>query len=382
MGLTGKRQPDKPFLDIAGGWSSSVTSGGCFACPVVAENGDFLISRRNARPISSRTNNSGCTIDLQWTPPVFPEPGLSGLKGVKDMLFESQVWLRPGDITMTLLMEARSMGLSEADQQQHIRTAWAQIAQSPYSSPTIRSFVLSYIRIAAAKAPEARTPAETKLLEAFEEYIRARRKFLAQQALSMYDAWKQWSDQNRQSRRRTLLEDGFYYGTVPLDFNKTLASLLALNSQALRLMGQIYFVHAYASSIEWVKTVDEGVTIWKFRPEGQLYHLTRGFNILRGSAAANVTLGGATIINAAFAILSSIAIDQFIAIKTARPKLEAALAAADRPVSLTEVLNPNGEDIALLYWSKAMDIDEKEDGQILQLAKAAYMKAQAAGFKP
>jgi hypothetical protein len=82
--------------------------------------------------------------------------------------------------------------------------------------------------------------------------------------------------------------------------------------------------------------------------------------------------------------LSSIAIDQFIEIKTARPKLQAALAAADTPVDLGVFLSQaNGEDIPLNYWGKAIDTtSETNDTELLQMAHAAYLKAQAKNFLP
>jgi hypothetical protein len=82
MGLKGYREPDKPFLDIFGGSSA----GACFSCPTVDENGDILVTERNLNPLTDRNNNSGCQIRFRWTPPVFPEPGLS---------FERNTFLRP-----------------------------------------------------------------------------------------------------------------------------------------------------------------------------------------------------------------------------------------------------------------------------------------------
>ena len=75
---------------------------------------------------------------------------------------------------------------------------------------------------------------------------------------------------------------------------------------------------------------------------------------------------------------------QFMEIKTARPKLEAALAAADQPVDLEAMVNQkNGEDLLLIYWGKAMDVGpETEDPLILAMARAAHASAQANKYWP
>ena len=74
------------------------------------------------------------------------------------------------------------------------------------------------------------------------------------------------------------------------------------------------------------------------------------------SAQGLKAVAGASVIQVALAILSSIAIDQFVAIETARPKLEASLALAKQPVDLDVLAeSDNGEDMLYLYWSRAMD---------------------------
>ena len=84
----------------------------------------------------------------------------------------------------------------------------------------------------------------------------------------------------------------------------------------------------------------------------------RPLNLFKGTAAANAALAGSTIILVAFAIIQSIAIDQFMAIQTARPKLELALLQAQQPIDLAQIFGqPNGSDLALYYWAKAMEAD-------------------------
>jgi hypothetical protein len=106
-------------------------------------------------------------------------------------------------------------------------------------------------------------------------------------------------------------------------------------------------------------------------------------NLFKGTAAANAALAGATVITVAFAVIQSVAIDQFIAIQTARPKLEAALAQAQQPVNLNQLLTqPNGADLALYYWAKAMEAEFViEDPQLVALAAAAHQRAQSAGYR-
>ena len=67
--------------------------------------------------------------------------------------------------------------------------------------------------------------------------------------------------------------------------------------------------------------------------EVSLYWLSGDLKILK-SAQGLTAVSGAAVIQVAFAILSSIAIDQFVEIETARPKLEAALALAKQAVDL------------------------------------------------
>jgi predicted Zn-dependent protease len=114
-----------------------------------------------------------------------------------------------------------------------------------------------------------------------------------------------------------------------------------------------------------------------------LSNVLKPLNLLKGTAAANAALAGATVITVAFAVIQSVAIDQFIAIQTARPKLEAALAQAQQPVNLNQLLSqPNGSDLSIYYWAKAMEADFViEDPQLVALAAAAHQQAQSTGYR-
>jgi len=114
----------------------------------------------------------------------------------------------------------------------------------------------------------------------------------------------------------------------------------------------------------------------------ELSDVLRPLNLLKGTTVANSALAGAAIITVVFAIIQSVAIDQFMAIQTARPKLEAALAGAQQPITVNEILSqPNGSDLLVYHWSKSMDSDFVfNDPQTVALAAAAQQQAQSAGY--
>jgi hypothetical protein len=368
MGLPGKRSPGKPFLDIGAGWNQGSISGGCFACPVVDESGNFLITARNSNPIYE-DNNAGCRINFKWQPPQFPEPGLAGLRGVKEVIWENRLF-EQDRITSSLYFQAQSRGLDKTSPEARawVAARWKEIAARPYNSEAFRLDMFAVLQAALAKTESLRTPGEQMLIRSFQDYIVRRRTYLAEQALAMYDAWKRYSDDARASRAQSRLDTMFYYGTVPLDFNAMLGSTIAVGGTGSALIGSMVAYHSFRTLTQAAGT------------EGLFYYFGGKLALLLTTQALTA-LSGASIIGAVGAILSSIALDQFMEIEGARPKLEASLATAKQPVSLDPLIKePNGEDLLYYYWGKAMDIQDQEDQQVVDVATAACAFAEQKGF--
>ncbi|MGH9845767.1 MAG: hypothetical protein ACREEM_44240 [Blastocatellia bacterium] len=413
MKLKGKRLPGKPFLDIAGGWNQGVASGGCYACPVTDEEGNILITQRNAAPIYGE--NKGCDVLFKWKPGYFPEPGMAGLAGMKEFITESKL-LESEKVTAGFYFQAKSRGMNpdSPEAKDWVARQWQQIAGSPYRSEAFRGLVYQNLLMATALAPQQRTPAQTRLINAFQDYVKQRRTYLAQMGLAMYDAWKAYDDKAKQSVKRSSLQVAFDYGTVPLDFHGTLSAVTALGAGGVGVAGALTAGFAYGQQVgagtmivgkvAAVETADpvvramqamsripinDNTNFVSLMPKmsmgtsTRLSDVLRPLNIFKGTAAANAALAGATVITVAFAVIQSVAIDQFIAIQTARPKLEAALAQAQQPVNLNQLLSqPNGSDLALYYWAKSMEADFViEDPQVVAWAAAAYQQAQSTGYQ-
>jgi len=392
MKLKGKRSPGKPFLDIAGGWNQGVASGGCYACPVMDEEGNVLITQRNAAPIYGE--NKGCDILFKWKPGYFPEPGMIGLAGEREFILENRLF-DPSVLTARLyfLAESRGLGKGAPQAKDWVIKQWQGIAGSPYRNEQFRAIVFANLADAAATEPAKRTPAQTTLIKAFEEYIRQRRTYIAQTGLDMYDAWKAHDDKAKQSVARSQLQVAFDYGTVPLDFHATLGAVTSLGATGAGLGGALAAAHAFRAQVELTEVADKAgkVVGHVASRETSLFGLSSNsknvlapLKLFKGTAAANAALGGATIIAVAFAVIQSVAMDQFIEIISARPKLEAALAAAQKPITVKEILaQPNGSDLLLYYWAKAMEAERGilEDPQVMAWAAAAHQQAQANGYK-
>ena len=421
MALKGKRLPGKPFLDIAGGWNQGVASGGCYACPVTDEQGNILITQRNMSPIYGE--NQGCDVLFKWKPGYFQEPGMAGLAGMRDFIVETGL-LSTDKVTAGLYFQAssRKMDLNSQQAKDWINSQWQAIAGSPYKSDSFRSMVYQHLILAAALEPARRTPAQTKLISAFQEYIKQRRVYMAQMGLAMYDAWKAYDDKAKNSVKRSSLQMAFDYGTVPLDFHGTLGSVAALGASGIGVAGAMTAGFAYANqlgvgadviigskaakavaeagdplskAVRFMATVpiNNETSLISLFPRSDPFMMTqqsprmaavmRPLNLFRGTAAANAALAGSTIILVAFAIIQSIAIDQFMAIQTARPKLELALLQAQQPVDLAQIFGqPNGSDLVLYYWAKAMEADfVLEDPQVQSLALTAQQRAQQSGYQ-
>src|SRR4051812_26405142 len=265
------------------------------------------------------------------------------------------------------MAESRGLGDATPAAKDWVAKRWQEIARGPYNNEQFRALIFAHLKTALKKCANERTAAEQKLIQSFATYILNRRVYLAEQALAMYDAWKAYDDTYRQQTGQTKsLSSLFYYGTVPLDFQGTLSGLMGFGGAAGGVIGSLYAANQFAQGVEFAFNTAKGV----YAPvrSTQLFGLQGGLNMLR-SAQGLTAVSGATIIQVAFAILTSIAVDQFVAIQGARPKLEASLAVAKEPVDLNTLANStNGEDMLYFYWSKAMDVTDPEDPQVVQVA--------------
>ena len=140
MSLPGKRTPGNAFLDVA-----AVAGGGCFACPITDETGNFLITDRNANPLYDKDFNTGCTIKMKWQPAPFYEPGLAYMQGVKELIWEKKLF-DGTQITGFLYDAAEGQGLGDATPaaKQWVKARWEDIARNPYNSDQFRPTCLFF----------------------------------------------------------------------------------------------------------------------------------------------------------------------------------------------------------------------------------------------
>jgi hypothetical protein len=389
MKLNGKRMPGKPFLDIAGG--------GCYACPTADEDGNILVAERNGNPIYG--DNKGCTILFKWKPNPYPEPGLAGIAGIREILAENLVFDDPDILTLFLITAATEVkgykpGTPEATQ--FVAAQWQEIARDPYKNGQVSALVYKYQEAAAVKEPSARTAAEQRLVQGFEAYIQARRTFIAQQALAVYDDWKKFVDSGG-DRRKSPAEALFDFGTVPVDFQSAAVSGLGLGALGLGVAGSAVGMQAYV--MPTAKLAKEALAAGKAAGKAgedlvnyvsaatrnqALYSATsslKGFKLLAAGSKFGL-IAGPAVIQAAFSVVTSIAFDQFIQIQEARSKLEEAIAEAKEPVDLKVLLaETNGRDHLAFFWAKAVEGPSGSDPSLQAKTAAVQQLAAQRGYQ-
>lgn len=130
----------------------------------------------------------------------------------------------------------------------------------------------------------------------------------------------------------------------------------------------------------------EELTIHVFRVTRQqaFYSATssmKGFKILATGSKFGL-IAEPAVIQAAFSIVTSIAVDQLIEIQTAKAKLEEAIAEAREPVDLKALLaETNGRDHLAFFWAKAIDGPSGSDPSLQAKAAAAQQQAAQRGYQ-
>jgi len=192
----------------------------------------------------------------------------------------------------------------------------------------------------------------------------------------MYDAWKADTDQYKQSLAQNL-GTLFDYGVVPIDFKHMLASVGSVSAVGVGVVGSYAAAQAFAAQVELIKDVDSlGKATYVASRTTSLWGM-QGLKFFQNGFSTAAALGGALAIQAVFAILTSVAMDQFMEIVTARDKLVAAIEAAKQPVDL-HTLNA---DQATYFWALATSRDtETEDAQIVAMAEAANNAASQKNY--
>ena len=382
--LAGKSMPGKPFLDIAGGWNQSSSNGGCYTCPTVDSDGNFLITMRNASPIYGE--NQGCTVYENYKPATFVEPGLTALGGVKGLLLEKNVL---NANTLLIYLHALAIANGKTPDSKEAR-AWvseqmSDMANSPYRNNSFRQLVLALLINALNTPAASRTASQQALVTSMGIHATNWRMHVAQQTLGMYDAWKAWDDLEKSKRKNSSIAMLFDYGTVPLDFQTIISALGAPTAVGVGMATSMGAASSFYSSIIWVNKMRQGGDAL-LTATNDLNTLLKTGNIIKaalgGSSGALAISAGATGIGIAGAVLTAVASAQFQAIITARPNLEAALASAKVPVTMDQIYTSgNGASQLQYLWIMAMDTaNEVDDTQIIQLINTANQMAKANGY--
>ena len=221
-----------------------------------------------------------------------------------------------------------------------------------------------YLEQAISKDASRRTAAETAFVKGFSDYVTRRRTFIAEQALAMYDAWKAAEPTLRATVAQSQLQTAFYYGTVPLDFESAAAAGFGLAAAGLGTAGAVAASAAHvgitlqlanvarasitaANNVENVAAAVSAAT----RSQALYSALANLANFRLLAVGSQIAMAaGPLAIAAVGSVLISIAIDQVIAIETAREKLNNAVEIAKQQADLKQLLGlADGRDQLALF---------------------------------
>jgi len=323
---------------------------------------------------------------MAWYSAPYPEPGMFALKGAESVLLDL-VKYQPALVRQSIEEAARSASKKKGKVNQALfkknlaaeRKAFPTI---PHKSVGAAGAVFTRL-LTVIGNPKKASKAEKELVQAFKNYIIAKRTHIAQDALDAYDAWKiadtYWKNKSGRNSGMAVLFD---YGTVPPDFTSlALANSIgmgvldtALAEAADRLVGdavpiigdivslglniatntdsvtdpsQIYRWGARtAAEIAVGKAAEFAVNkLAKAAASSIIKQATKSVVIGASRAASQSAAGvlqvagsaGPQIIITASMMIATIAIDQVTEIANARPKLQNALATAKYPPNLNRM---------------------------------------------
>lgn len=271
------------------------------------------------------------------------------------------------------------------------RDQWRLIRDSPQDSPALNGVI--YLRMLYMAMDPKASPEDKSFIRAFENYVRDRRTFMAQDVLNMYDAWKFAIDTKRDmGLTGTHLSQTMNYGTVPPDFKKVLEKALTeqgaspvaiagmLAGGVVASVGPVVgttigtskvLVKAKISKDLVVRMAGNGKDVVKAAKAASKMAKTAKTMLKVGKAFLRGG-GGPLIVTSVASVMIEASINQFIKIETARPNLIKAVRKANQPVSIKRKIQTGDTQLLMLYWGMANNAPIKPGSAVSQAAKAAH----------
>lgn len=367
-----------------------IEGGSCWTCP------DGF--SRTASPVNG---DKACrNASMLWKSTPFPEPGLFTLDGAADVLYEV-VRTNPALVRDALNAAAATVAKQSGVSVVQARSTLAkEMVQAPGTSVVAQGLVLTRL-IAAASEPARASSGERRLIAAFAAHIQAKRTHIARDRLAAYDNWAASDDYWRARRNLTKgLAGTVSYGTVPPSFDKlgmvstigistastSLSMGIEVTTEALKfakaasrlsIIGDLLGATLSLSGAGWSSnTSPELVAISVSRsvaeiavgqalgalltamaqvPAAPIVSVTAVASTA-GMPAAVLSTTGPALMVAAQAMMLGIAIDQFVQIQEARPKLVNAVTFGQTAPDLRRMLQTQaGVGEIQTLWSQAME---------------------------
>jgi len=213
IGLTKKDIRTRPELKGKSG-IKPVKSGTCWTCPSGYD-----------RTLSGVKGKNACEAKtMAWYSIPYSEPGFFKLKGSEQVLLD--ITKERPDLIQKAIKKAGEAAsknkrgkVDKAKYAKMLKREQANFANAPQDAVSASGVVFLRL-LSVIGSPKKATKAEKELVEAFKDYIVAKRSHVAQDALDAYDAWVKadayWKTKDSRGKGMTALLD---YGTVPPDFS-------------------------------------------------------------------------------------------------------------------------------------------------------------------